>query len=164
MEDAMNLRALVPFSGRGNLARPDFGLFGSLQREVDNLFEEFTRGLSTDGRISTLMPSLDVSESDQEIEIRVDLPGLERKDVDISIENDLLTIRGEKKFETSEDDKAKNYHVRERGYGAFYRVLQLPPGIDASKVQATMSKGVLTIAIPKPAQSAAKKIEVKEAA
>jgi HSP20 family protein len=164
MEDAMNLRALVPFSGRGNLARPDFGLFGSLQREVDNLFEEFTRGLSTDGRISTLMPSLDVSESDQEIEIRVDLPGLERKDVDISIENDLLTIRGEKKFETSEDDKAKNYHVRERGYGAFYRVLQLPPGIDASKVQATMSKGVLTIAIPMPALSAAKKIEVKEAA
>jgi HSP20 family protein len=165
MEDAMNLRTLVPFSGRGNLARPDLGLFGSLQREVDSLFEEFTRGLSsTDGRMITLMPSLDVSESDKEIEIRVDLPGLERKDVDISIENDLLTIRGEKKFETSEDDKAKNYHVRERSYGAFYRVLQLPPGINSSNVQATMSKGVLTITIPKPAQSAAKKIEVKEAA
>lgn len=79
----MNLRTLVPFSGRGNLARPDFGLFGSLQREVDNLFEEFTRGLSsTDGRMITLMPSLDVSETDKEIEIRVDLPGLERKDVE----------------------------------------------------------------------------------
>jgi HSP20 family protein len=111
-----------------------------------------------------LMPSLDVSETDKEIEVRVDLPGLERKDVDISIENDLLTIRGEKKFEASEDDKNKNYHVRERSYGAFYRVLQLPPGIDPSKVQATMAKGVLTITIPKPAQSVAKKIEVKEAA
>jgi HSP20 family protein len=160
----MNLKTLVPFSGRGSLASSDLGLFGSLQREVDNLFEEFTRGLGTNGRMTMLMPSLDVSETDKEIEVRVDLPGLERKDVDISIENDLLTIRGEKKFEASEDDKNKNYHVRERSYGAFYRVLQLPPGIDPSKVQATMSKGVLTVSIPKPAQSVAKKIEVKEAA
>jgi HSP20 family protein len=160
----MNLKTLVPFSGRGSLAGSDLGLFGSLQREVDNLFEEFTRGLGTNGRMTMLMPSLDVSETDKEIEVRVDLPGLERKDVDISIENDVLTIRGEKHFEASEDHKNKNYHVRERSYGAFYRVLQLPPGIDPSKVQATMSKGVLTITIPKPAQSVAKKIEVKEAA
>jgi HSP20 family protein len=160
----MNLRTLVPFSGRGSLAGSDLGLFGSLQREVDNLFDEFTRGLGTNGGMTMLMPSLDVSETDKEIEVRVDLPGLERQDVDISIENDLLTIRGEKNFEASEDDKKKNYHVRERSYGAFYRVLQLPPGIDPSKVQATMSKGVLTITIPKPAQSATKKIEVKEGA
>lgn len=160
----MNLRTLVPFSGHGTLARPDYGLFGSLQREVDNLFEDFTRGLSTDGRMTALMPSLDVSESDKEIEVKVDLPGLERKDVDISFENDLLTIRGEKKFEISKDEKDKNYHVRERSYGVFYRVLQLPPGIDPSSVQAIMSKGVLTINIPKPAHTASKKIEVKESA
>jgi HSP20 family protein len=75
-----------------------------------------------------------------------------------------LTIRGEKKVESEQDDKNKNYHLTERSYGVFYRVLQLPPGVDPSKIQATMSNGVLKITIPKPARSEAKKIEVKEAA
>jgi HSP20 family protein len=96
--------------------------------------------------------------------ITAEMPGLERKDVDISIDNDLLTIRGEKKVETQRDDKDKNYHLSERSYGIFYRVLQLPPGVDPSKVQATMANGVLKIVVPKPANSEAKKIEVKEAA
>jgi HSP20 family protein len=159
----MNLKSLAPFRDRGSLAPPQFGMFGSLQREVDRLFEDFTRGLAPNGG-NTLMPSLDVSETDKQIEISVELPGLERKDVDISLENDLLTIRGEKKVEADQEDKDKNYHVSERSYGVFYRVIQLPPGIDPSSVQATMSKGVLKITIPKPAQSTAKKIEVKEAA
>jgi HSP20 family protein len=86
------------------------------------------------------------------------------------LENDVLTIRGEKKIEakTGEkdggDDKDKTYHVAERTYGVFYRVIQLPPGIDPSSVQATMSKGVLKVTIPKPKLSSATKIEVKEAA
>ena len=92
------------------------------------------------------------------------MPGLERKDVEISVEDDVLTIRGEKKVESEQDDKNKNYHLSERSYGVFYRVLQLPPGVDPSKIQATMSNGVLKITIPKPARSEAKKIEVKEAA
>jgi HSP20 family protein len=92
------------------------------------------------------------------------MPGLERKDVQISVEDDVLTIRGEKKVESEQDDKNKNYHLTERSYGVFYRVLQLPPGVDPSKIQATMSNGVLKITIPKPARSEAKKIEVKEAA
>ena len=92
------------------------------------------------------------------------MPGLERKDVEISVEDDVLTIRGEKKVESEQDDKNKNYHLTERSYGVFYRVLQLPPGVDPSKIQATMSNGVLKITIPKPARSEAKKIEVKEAA
>ena len=75
-----------------------------------------------------------------------------------------MTIRGEKKVESEQDDKNKNYHLTERSYGVFYRVLQLPPGVDPSKIQATMSNGVLKITIPKPARSEAKKIEVKEAA
>ena len=80
----------------------------------------------------------------------------------------MLTIRGEKKVESKADDDNgkddKAYHVAERTYGVFYRVIQLPPGIDASKVQAIMSKGVLKITIPKPTPSTATKIEVKEAA
>jgi HSP20 family protein len=165
----MDLRSLVPFRGQGNLMRPELSLFGSLQREVDRLFDDFTRGIrSNEGNM--LLPSIDVSETDKEIEVTVDLPGLERKDVDISLENDVLTIRGEKKIETKPDDKAdkggkdKTYHVAERSYGVFYRVIQLQPGIDPSKVQATMSKGVLKVTIPKPKPSSAAKIEVKEAA
>jgi HSP20 family protein len=173
----MDLRSLVPFRGQVALMRPDLNLFGSLQREVDRLFEDFTRGMApANGGGSMLMPSIDVTETDKEIEVTVDLPGLERKDVDISLENDVLTIRGEKKIETKPDEKAgkegkdaqdakdKTYHVAERIYGVFYRVIQLPPGIDPSKVQATMSKGVLKIAIPKPVRNSAAKIEVKEAA
>jgi HSP20 family protein len=94
------------------------------------------------------------------------LPGLERKEVEISLEDDVLTIHGEKKVETKPESKNgnKNYHVTERAYGVFYRVLQLPVRVDPASVQATMSKGVLKITIPKPAQTEAKKIEVKEAA
>jgi HSP20 family protein len=90
------------------------------------------------------------------------MPGLERKDVEISIDDDILTIRGEKKVEETQKDK--NVQLSERSYGVFLRVLQLPPGIDPSSVQATMSNGVLKIAIPKPAKPEPKKIEVKEEA
>jgi HSP20 family protein len=168
----MDLKSLVPFRGQSALMRPELTLFGPLQREVDRLLNDFTRGTGGNGS-SMLMPSIDVSETDKEIEVTVDLPGLERKDVDISLENDVLTIHGEKKIESKSDEKAgkdgkdakeKTYHVAERSYGVFYRVIQLPPGIDPSKVQATMSKGVLKVTIPKPTRSAAAKIEVKEAA
>jgi HSP20 family protein len=111
------------------------------------------------------VPSIDVAETDKAIEITAELPGLERKDVDISLEDNVLTIRGEKKVEQEQkDDKNKNYRLAERSYGVFYRVLELPTAIDPSSVQATMSKGVLKVTIPKPARPQAEKIEVKEAA
>jgi HSP20 family protein len=167
----MDLRSLVPFRDQGALMRPELNLFNSLQREVDRLFDDFTRGIGSANGGSMLLPKIDVSETENEIEVTVDLPGLERKDVDISLENDVLTIRGEKKVEVKPDDKDmegkdknKTYHVAERIYGAFYRAIQLPPGIDPSKVQATMSKGVLKVTIPKPKSSSSAKIEVKEAA
>jgi HSP20 family protein len=168
----MNLRSLIPLRDRTGLARPEANPFGSLQREVDRLFEEFSRGLPTfwTPTMMNIVPSVDVAETDKEIEITAELPGLERKDVEISLEDDVLTIRGEKKSESVQDNKKdkgsdnKNYHLTERSYGVFYRVLQLPPGIDPSTVKATMSNGVLKITIPKPARAQAKKIEVKEAA
>jgi HSP20 family protein len=202
------------------LPRPEPFFFGPLHREIDRLFDDFARSLTASGPqgqgLSTLVPRLDVTETDNEIEITAEMPGLERKDVDITIEDDVLTIRGEK-VERSEGngaqqapqgdgqqsqraageqgkakgkgesqkstegqqgqqgqqgqlqaqsggEKNKNYHVNERSYGVFLRVLQLPPGIDPSSVEATMSKGVLRIRIPKPANTGAKKIEIKEAA
>jgi HSP20 family protein len=148
------------------LARPEPSVFGSLQREVDRLFDEFARGFGSPAvpGNGSLMPSMEVTETDKEIVITTELPGLERKDVEISLEDNVLTIRGEKKSETSPDDKNKNVHVSERSYGVFYRALELPGSVDPASVQATMSKGVLKITIPKPARAQPKKIEVKEAA
>jgi HSP20 family protein len=138
---------------------PGFGLFG-LHREIDRLFDEFAQGIGPNGQ-QNIVPNIEISETDKAIEVSAEMPGLERKDVEISIEDDALTIRGEKKIEENKD---KNVQHSERSYGVFLRVLQLPPGIDPSSVQATMSNGVLRITIPKPAKSEPKKIEVKEAA
>jgi HSP20 family protein len=161
----MNWRPLMLSRNRQELARPEANVFGFLQREVDRLFEDFARGLGPMSAANgSLMPSMEVTETDKELVITAELPGLERKDVDISLEDNVLTIRGEKKSEASPDDKNKNVHVSERSYGVFYRVLELPSGIDPSSVQATMSKGILKITIPKPARAQPKKIEVKEAA
>ena len=163
----MNLRSLIPFRGSSSPMRPEMNVFGTLHREIDRLFDDFTRGFGATGMqaMSNLVPSIDASETDKEIVITAELPGLERKDVEVSLDDNILTIRGEKKIEAEQkDDKSKNVHVSERAYGLFYRMLELPTGIDPSTVQATMSKGVLKVTIPKPARSEAKKIEVKEAA
>ncbi|WP_247464864.1 Hsp20/alpha crystallin family protein [Bradyrhizobium sp. 62] len=162
-ENPMRLRSLVPSRDAGMLMRPDFGLFG-LHREIDRLFSEFSQGLGSNGQ--QLVPNIEIAETDKAIEVSAEMPGLERKDVDISLEDDTLTIRGEKKVEQGTDGAKndKNVQHSERSYGVFLRVLQLPPGIDPSSVQATMSNGVLKITIPKPAKPESKKIEVKEAA
>jgi HSP20 family protein len=109
----MNLRALVPFRDRQGLARPEFGVFGSFQREVDRLFDYFARSTLAMAGNGSLMPSMDITETEKEFVITAELPGLERKDVEISLEDNVLTIRGEKKSETKPDDKNKNVHVSE---------------------------------------------------
>jgi HSP20 family protein len=108
------------------------------------------------------MPSMDITETDKEIEITAELPGLEEKDVQINLSDNLLTIRGEKKAEKEQKDK--NYRLVERSYGSFERTLQLPEGISADEIKANISKGVLKVTVPKPAPAQAKKIEVKSAA
>jgi HSP20 family protein len=165
MEVQMTLRAMFPYRERAPLARPDFTSFSPLSREVSRLLEEFSRSLGAVGALTTagLSPSIDVTETDKEIEITAE-PGLERQDVEVSLEDNVLTNRGEKKMPADADDKNKNYHMTERSYGIFYRAFQLPVGIDPASVEATMSNGVLKIKISKPAHTDAKKIEVKEAA
>jgi HSP20 family protein len=166
MEVQMTLRAMFPYRERAPLARPDFTSFSPLSREVSRLLEEFPRSLGAVGALTTagLSPIIDVTETDKEIEITAELPGLERQDVEVSLEDNVLTNRGEKKMPADADDKNKNYHMTERSYGIFYRAFQLPVGIDPASVEATMSNGVLKIKISKPAHTDAKKIEVKEAA
>lgn len=160
----MNLKSLIPVSRERSVANP----FTSLQREIDRLFDDFTRGFpsgvaSLSGNGATaLMPSMDVTETDKEIEISAELPGLEEKDVQINVADSFLTIRGEKKAEKEQKDK--NYRLVERSYGSFERTLELPEGVNADAIKATISKGVLKVTVPKPAPAQAKKIEVKPAA
>jgi HSP20 family protein len=158
----MNLKSLIPV-GRDRAVAGPANPFMSLQREIDRLFDDFTRGFpSFTGNGNALMPNMDVTETEKEIEITAELPGLEEKDVQINVADNLLTIRGEKKAEKEEKDK--NYRMVERSYGSFERTLELPDGVNADAIEASMSKGVLKVTIPKPAPAQAKKIEVKPAA
>ena len=101
-------------------------------------------------------------ETDKQIEITAELPGLEEKDVQVNLADNVLTIRGEKKAEKEEKDKA--YRLVERSYGSFVRSLELPEGVNADAIKASIDKGVLKVTVPKPAPAQVKKIDVKAAA
>ncbi|GJQ48536.1 small heat shock protein C2 [Candidatus Kuenenia stuttgartiensis] len=140
----------------------------TLQREVDRLFDDFFRGFDRfpslplkEERFAEFSPKIDVSENDKEIEIIAEVPGMDQNDVEITLRDDVLTIKGEKKQEKEEKDK-EYYHV-ERSYGSFYRSLQLPCEVDQEKVKASFKKGVLKINLPKSgkAQENVRKIEIK---
>jgi len=158
----MSWKSLIPIGReRTGVVRRDVNPFVSLQQEVERLFDDFTRGFPAFGSAG-LVPSMDVTETDKEIELTAELPGLEQKDVQINLADNVLTIRGEKKAEKEEKDK--NYRVVERSYGSFSRSIELPAGIDPDKIAATITNGVLTVKVPKAAAPSAKKIEVKTAA
>ena len=136
----MNLKSLIPVGRDRSIAASPFM---SLQREIDRLFDDFTRGFPTFPTITgnsptTLMPSVDVTETDKEIEITAELPGLEEKDVQVNLSDNLLTIRGEKKAEKEQKDK--NYRLVERSYGSFERTLELPEGINADAIGRIVSE------------------------
>jgi len=159
----MNLRSLIPVGRDRSVARSD-NPFMLLQREIDRLFDNFTQGfpaLSTGGA-AELLPNLDVTETDKQIEITAELPGLQEKDVQVNLADNVLTIRGEKKAEKEEKDKT--YRLVERSYGSFVRSLELPEGVNADAIKASIDKGVLNVTVPKPATAQVKKIDVKAAA
>ncbi len=161
----MNLRSLIPIGRDRTVARHElFAPFATLQREIDRLFDDFNKGWPTLGGLATtdLLPSMDVTETDKVIEITAELPGLEEKDVEINVADNVLTIRGEKKAEKEEKDK--DYRLVERTYGSFARTLALPEGVDPDMIKASIAKGVLTVTVPKPAPAEVKKVEVKAAA
>ena len=107
-----------------------------------------------------ISPDIDVAESDNGIEITAEVPGVDEKDIDVTVRQDMLTIRGEKKAE--KEEKRKDYHLVERRYGSFQRSIPLPTGTDPDKVTARFEKGVLHITVPKPteARSGARRISI----
>ena len=134
----------------GMTTSPIFGL----RREIDRLFDDtFVR----DGLNWT--PAVDIKENNSEIRMDLELPGLKREDVDLTAENGVLTIRGEKKSDTKEGEENR-FHVVERTFGSFLRTFQLPQGIDEDQIKAEFENGVLSIHIPKAALPQPKRIQI----
>jgi HSP20 family protein len=146
----------------------------SFRGEMDRLFDRFGGGFGFPSlrrmfdiepawrsSFSFSVPAIDMSEDEKTYKISAELPGLDPKDIDVSVTGDMLVLRGEKRQEKEEKDK--NYHFSERAYGSFQRAFELPASVDRSKIGADFSKGVLTITLPKTAaaQQPTKKIAVK---
>jgi HSP20 family protein len=128
-------------------------IFG-LRREIDRLFDDtFAR----DG--GSFTPAVDIKETDNEIRLDLELPGMKPEDVEITADNGVLTVRGEKQEERKEGDNNR-YQVIERVYGTFVRTFQLPQGVDADQIKAEFNNGVLSLHIPKAALPQPKRIEI----
>jgi HSP20 family protein len=128
---------------------------------MDRLFHEFGRGWASEEGLATgvWMPPVDVFETPESIVLKADLPDVNKDEVDISIENNTLTIRGERKLE--KETKEKNFYRMERSYGTFSRSFTLPPTVAADRVEAGFDNGVLTLTLPKREESKPKQIKVK---
>jgi HSP20 family protein len=136
----------------------------SFRHEVDRLFERFFddpwgTAVEPFRALGSWKPSLDMSENDKEVTVRIEVPGIDPKDLDITISGEVLTISGEKK-ETKEE-KGQGYHRTERRFGTFRRSVELPSPIAADKVVAEHRDGVLTIRLPKDPKAVAKRIPIQ---
>jgi len=157
-------------------AAPAFYPLSTLRDDIDSAFDRMFRDWPRFGKLgdldpfreldfwkrpSVLAPRVDVSEDENAYEIAAEVPGVEEKDVTVTVADGKLTLRGEKKTETEE--KKKDYHMKERSYGAFERSFRIPDGVDADKISAAFENGVLNVTLPKLAKAKSKerKIAVK---
>lgn len=135
-----------------------FRSISTLQEQVNRLFDNNS---SRNGEHSTLtawVPSVDVYETENELTIKADLPGIPEKDIDVRLENSMLTILGERKFK--QEVKEENYLRTERSYGSFSRTFSLPNTVDTQAIRAAYADGVLTVTLPKRAESKPKQVKI----
>lgn len=156
----MKLNALTPF-GFGRVASNDTwpGSIFSLHREVDRIFDDFVTAAKPKDASQHWNPRLNIAETPAQFQISVELPGVAEKDVDISLNDGLLTIKGQRATETEEKDK--NYHRVESFYGSFQRQIALPDVIDADRIEATFKNGMLDVIVPKLAVTPPKERKIK---
>jgi HSP20 family protein len=134
----------------------------NIQREINRMFDSlFEGGMqdSTDLPTSSWSPSLDIAENDNAYVVKVELPGVNKDDVRITMQENVLTIRGEKKQE--KESKGSNFHRTERSYGAFQRSFSLLSSVKSEKIEAAYNDGILTVTLPKAESAKPKQIEVK---
>ena len=129
----------------------------ALQNRMNSLFREMNEG---DNPLTTasFVPAVDIYEDAKKVVLKLEVPGMEEKDLDVRVENNTLTVRGERKFE--KDEKEENFHRIERRYGSFYRAFTLPTTVDTENVQASYNAGVLKVELNKKAEAQPKQIKV----
>jgi len=135
--------------------------FERMRKEMDRFWDSFLEGTfrrrGEDG--TEWFPSLDVSETKNELVVKAEIPGMDSKDIDISLSDGMLTIRGEKKHE--KEEKEENYHFIERSYGTFSRSVSLPRDLKHDKISASYKDGVLRVVLPKSGEAKKKEIKIK---
>jgi HSP20 family protein len=159
----MSIKSLLPsiWPSNNNAVDP----FQALRQEIERAFDSLGRGLpSLNWPSNVAMPKVNITQVDTLVSVTAELPGVELKNVELLIEDDRLTIKGDKKVENEENGAEK--HLYECSYGAFSRTIQLPFSVDPKTVEAVFKNGVLSVSIPVPAnaQPKAQKVEIKTAA
>jgi len=139
--------------------QPRQHMFWGLQRDINRLFDEMTSSRWSRFPERDGVPDLDVEEKENEFAVTVDIPGVDKRDVKVSIENNLLTIKGERKVERTEEEEG-TYHCSERSYGSFSRSFTLPRTVDSKKISAVHKDGVLAITLPKAEEAKEREIEI----
>src|SRR5580704_1646103 len=131
----------------------------ALQNRMNSLYQEFNRGQS-DETVSTaaFVPAVDIYEDEHKIVLKLEVPGINQEDLDVRLENNTLTVRGERKFE--KEEKEENFHRIERRYGTFYRAFSLPTTVDTENVKAEYEAGVLKLELKKKPEAQPKQIKI----
>ena len=130
----------------------------TLQDEVNRLFDSTFKANSGSSTLTAWAPAVDIYETEDAVVVKADLPDLNEKDIDVRVENNMLTIRGERKFDQTV--KEDNFLRVERSYGAFSRSFSLPNTVDTEKIQASYKNGVLKVELPKRAESKPRQVKV----
>ncbi|HTK81562.1 MAG TPA: Hsp20/alpha crystallin family protein [Bacteroidota bacterium] len=133
--------------------------FTTMQREIDRMFDRFRGGVVDEDGGTVWMPAVDIIERQNDYLVKLEVPGVDKKDVKITVQDDILTVRGEKK--QGSEQKDENYHRVERSYGTFQRSFTLPTSVKSEAIEASYDNGVLSLTLPKAEESKPKQIEVK---
>ena len=138
-----------------------FREFSTLQDRMNRLFRDSYTGEGRDESLTTssFAPAVDVYEDEHKVTLKIEVPGIDEKEIDVRVENNTLTVHGERKIE-KEEKKEENYRRVERQYGSFTRTFTLPTTVDSEKVSATYDKGVLKVNLPNKAEAKPKQIKV----
>ncbi len=133
----------------------------TLQNRVNSLFRDFN-GSDSPLTTASFIPAVDIYEDAEKVVLKLEVPGIEEKDLDVNVENNTLTVKGERKFE--KEEKEENFHRIERSYGSFYRAFTLPSTVDTESIKADYKAGVLKLELKKKAEAQPKQIKVNVAA
>ncbi len=130
-----------------------------IQENINRIFGNYLSTKGAQAKVLGWMPPVDITESENEYVIKADIPGMKKEDIKISLENNTLSITGERKEE--KEEKNKNYIKKEKSYGSFMRSFALPHTVDAKGIKATYKEGVLTVTVPKSEEAKPKEIKIE---